>query len=181
MIWTAPVAVVVAELPASFQADGLAVMVDFRTVKAATGFTERVTIPTTVILARTRNRLATRSAPLAISNHSDVKKTISAPALTVFPILGKPIEYAFTRTPTLAGIDPRPRCRQKQQRRFRHLQFPRSRRLEPEDYVERLITTCVERHSNSGPDALARIILEMLWEAGYDVMRRPDVIPVRRD
>ena len=56
----------------------------------------------------------------------------------------------------------------------------KSRRLEPEDYVERLIATCIERHSNSGPDALARIILKMLWEAGYDVMRRPDVIPVRR-
>ena len=57
----------------------------------------------------------------------------------------------------------------------------KSRRLEPEDYVERLIAACVVRHSNSGPEALARIILEMLWEAGYDVTHRPDLIPIRRN
>ena len=41
---------------------------------------------------------------------------------------------------------------------------------------ERVIVACVERHSNSGPAALARTILETLWEAGYDVTHRPDAI-----
>ena len=45
---------------------------------------------------------------------------------------------------------------------------------EPEDDVERVIAACVERHSYSGPAALARTILETLWKAGYDVTCRPD-------
>ena len=52
---------------------------------------------------------------------------------------------------------------------------------EPEDEIERLIVACVERHAQGSPAALARAILETLWEAGYDVTRRPDVIPIRRN
>jgi hypothetical protein len=52
---------------------------------------------------------------------------------------------------------------------------------EPEDDVERLIIAAISRHSRDDPTALARAILEMLWEAGYDVTRRPDVIPIRRN
>ena len=52
---------------------------------------------------------------------------------------------------------------------------------EPEDIVERLIVTCVERHSRDNPAALVRAILETLWEAGYEVTRRPDLIPIRRN
>jgi hypothetical protein len=52
---------------------------------------------------------------------------------------------------------------------------------EPEDEIERLIAACVERHSSDNPASLVRAILETLWEAGYDVTRRPDVIPIRRN
>jgi hypothetical protein len=52
---------------------------------------------------------------------------------------------------------------------------------EPEDDIERTILACVERHSNNCPAALARAILETLWEAGYEVTRRPDMIPIRRN
>ena len=57
----------------------------------------------------------------------------------------------------------------------------RGRRLGPEDDVERIIVSCLERHPTSGAAALARAILETLWEAGYDVTRRSDLIPIRRN
>jgi hypothetical protein len=50
----------------------------------------------------------------------------------------------------------------------------------PKDDVERLIAACAQRNVGRGPETLARAILEGLWEAGYDVTRRPDMIPIRR-
>ena len=52
---------------------------------------------------------------------------------------------------------------------------------EPEDDVERVITAAVSPHSKSDPAALARLILEELWAAGYDVTPRHHVIPIRRN
>jgi hypothetical protein len=51
----------------------------------------------------------------------------------------------------------------------------------PEDEIERLVASCIDRHAQSDPARVARAILEELWEAGYDVIRRPDVIPIRRN
>jgi hypothetical protein len=51
---------------------------------------------------------------------------------------------------------------------------------ESDDDVERIITAAVWPHSKSDPAALARVILEDLWEAGYEVTARHDVIPIRR-
>jgi hypothetical protein len=48
-----------------------------------------------------------------------------------------------------------------------------------EDKIERLVVSCIERNAKSDPARVARAILEELWEAGYDVTRRPDVIPIR--
>jgi hypothetical protein len=54
---------------------------------------------------------------------------------------------------------------------------------EPPDDVERVIAACiaacVEQNAGRGPDGLARAILDSLWEAGYEVTRRPDMIPIR--
>jgi hypothetical protein len=52
---------------------------------------------------------------------------------------------------------------------------------EPEGDVERLIASCVERQAQSDPARMTRAILETLWEAGYDVTRRPDMIPIQRN
>jgi hypothetical protein len=52
---------------------------------------------------------------------------------------------------------------------------------EPEDNVERVIAAAVRPHSKRDPAALARVILEELWEAGYEVTPRHDVIPIRRN
>ena len=52
---------------------------------------------------------------------------------------------------------------------------------QPTDDVERVIFDAIWRHSKGDPEALARAILESLWEAGYDVTRRPDMIPIRRN
>jgi Fe-S oxidoreductase len=51
----------------------------------------------------------------------------------------------------------------------------------PEGEIERLVAFRVERYAKSDSAKVARAILEMLWEAGYDVTRRPDVIPIRRN
>lgn len=50
-----------------------------------------------------------------------------------------------------------------------------------EDDVERLIAACAQRNVGHGPETLARAILEGLWDAGYDVTRRPDLIPIRHN
>lgn len=50
---------------------------------------------------------------------------------------------------------------------------------EPEDDVERVIEAAIWRRAKGDPAALARTILEELWEAGYEVTRRPDVIPIK--
>ena len=73
MIWTALAAVAVAEQQASFRGEGLAEMVAIKTAKAGTGFTERITIHTTVTLAVAPlgNRLA-----VGISNHSDANRLL---------------------------------------------------------------------------------------------------------
>jgi hypothetical protein len=44
-----------------------------------------------------------------------------------------------------------------------------------------VIVAAIERLVNAAPAALARTILETLWEGGYDVTRQPDVIPIRRN
>ena len=49
----------------------------------------------------------------------------------------------------------------------------------PEDDIERVIVTAIWQHSKDDSAALARAILEELWEAGYDVTRRPDMILIR--
>jgi hypothetical protein len=49
----------------------------------------------------------------------------------------------------------------------------------PENDVERVIVAAIWQHSRGDPAALARMIIEELWEAGYDVTRRLDMIPIR--
>ena len=51
----------------------------------------------------------------------------------------------------------------------------------PSDEIERLIVTRIKRNTGRSREALARAILESLWEAGYDVTRRPDLIPIVRN
>jgi hypothetical protein len=51
----------------------------------------------------------------------------------------------------------------------------------PEDDIERAIVAAIQRHSRDNPAALTRAILEALWKAGYEVTRRPDLIPIRRN
>jgi hypothetical protein len=48
-----------------------------------------------------------------------------------------------------------------------------------ENGVERVIVAAIWQHSKGDPATLARMIVEELWEAGYDVTRRPDMIPIR--
>jgi hypothetical protein len=50
-----------------------------------------------------------------------------------------------------------------------------------EDDVERAIVAAIQQHVKGDPAPLARAILETLWEAGYEVTRRPDMIPIRRN
>lgn len=52
---------------------------------------------------------------------------------------------------------------------------------EPEDDVERIIEAAIRRHSAGAAAMLRHAILESLWTAGYDVTRRPDMIPIRRN
>jgi hypothetical protein len=52
---------------------------------------------------------------------------------------------------------------------------------EPEDEVERVLEAAIWRCPKGDLAALARAVLEELWEAGYDVTRRSDVIPMRRN
>ena len=51
----------------------------------------------------------------------------------------------------------------------------------PEDEVERIITAVIERHAKDNAPTLASAILEALWEAGYDVRLRPEMIPIRQN
>ncbi len=44
---------------------------------------------------------------------------------------------------------------------------------------ERIIAAAIERDAKSNPAALARAILDELWEAGFDVRPRLDEIPIR--
>ena len=50
---------------------------------------------------------------------------------------------------------------------------------EPLDEPERISAAVIERYARGDPIALARAILNELWEAGYDVRARPDMIPIR--
>ena len=50
---------------------------------------------------------------------------------------------------------------------------------EPEGDIERIIEAAIWGRSKGDPAALARAILEDLWDAGYDVTHRPDVVPTR--
>ena len=51
----------------------------------------------------------------------------------------------------------------------------------PEDDIEQVIEAAIWRRVKGDPAALARAIIESLWEAGYDVTLRPDAIPIRRN
>lgn len=46
------------------------------------------------------------------------------------------------------------------------------------DKIERIIAAALERHA-SDPATLATVIIERLWDAGYEVRPRPDLIPIR--
>ena len=48
----------------------------------------------------------------------------------------------------------------------------------PEDEAEGIIEAAIRRHSPVDAAALMRAILESLWDAGYEVTRRPDMIPI---
>jgi hypothetical protein len=50
-----------------------------------------------------------------------------------------------------------------------------------EDDIERIIDAALTRRSGANPAALRRTILEFLWDAGYDVTHRPDMIPIVRN
>ena len=52
---------------------------------------------------------------------------------------------------------------------------------ELESHVEQIVEAAIRRHSKSDPALLGRAILESLWELGYDVTRRPDMIPIVRN
>ena len=47
--------------------------------------------------------------------------------------------------------------------------------------IERIIAATIERRARGNVPALVRAILEELWEAGYEVRPRPDLIPIRRN
>jgi hypothetical protein len=47
-----------------------------------------------------------------------------------------------------------------------------------EDEIERIIAATLERHA-SDPATLAAVIIERLWDAGYEIRSRPDLIPIR--
>jgi hypothetical protein len=50
-----------------------------------------------------------------------------------------------------------------------------------EEEIDQVIAASIGRHSKADLAALARAILEDLWEACYDVTRQPDMIPIRRN
>lgn len=52
---------------------------------------------------------------------------------------------------------------------------------EPQDDAEQVIATAFCGRLKGDPETFARAILESLWEAGYDVTRRPDMISIRRN
>lgn len=51
----------------------------------------------------------------------------------------------------------------------------------PQDDAEQVIAAALCGRLKGDPETLARAIFESLWEAGYDVTRRPDMIPIRRN
>lgn len=52
---------------------------------------------------------------------------------------------------------------------------------EPEDEVERIIAAAIDLPAKGDSVKLARMILEQLWEAGYELTRRTDKIPIRHN
>jgi hypothetical protein len=52
---------------------------------------------------------------------------------------------------------------------------------EPEEEVERIIEAVIKRYSAGNPAMLRPAIFESLWNAGYEITRRPDLIPIRRN
>jgi hypothetical protein len=46
------------------------------------------------------------------------------------------------------------------------------------DEIERIIAAALERHA-SDPATLATVIIEQLWDAGYEITRRLDSIPIK--
>ena len=49
----------------------------------------------------------------------------------------------------------------------------------PEPEPEQIIAAAIERHAKGDPAALAVAIIERLWEAGYEIRPRPDLIQIR--
>jgi hypothetical protein len=47
------------------------------------------------------------------------------------------------------------------------------------DEPERIIATAIERHARGDVLALAHAILNELWEAGFELRLRPDMIPIK--
>ena len=47
------------------------------------------------------------------------------------------------------------------------------------DKPGRIIAAAIERHARGDVPALAAAIVNELWEAGYEIRQRPDVIPIK--
>lgn len=50
----------------------------------------------------------------------------------------------------------------------------------PEDDPESIIAIAVKRHVKGDPEALAQALMEQLWEAGFDIRPRTDLVPIGR-
>jgi predicted trehalose synthase len=46
------------------------------------------------------------------------------------------------------------------------------------DEIALIVVAAIERHAEAEPAALATAIIERLWEAGYEIRPRPDMIPI---
>jgi hypothetical protein len=46
--------------------------------------------------------------------------------------------------------------------------------MEPEDKIERIIVAVIGYRAWGSPTGLTHAILEKLWEAGYDIVLRPE-------
>ena len=53
--------------------------------------------------------------------------------------------------------------------------------IKPEDEIEAVIGVAIWRYGDNSLPRLVRAILDDLREAGYEVMPRPDAIPIRRN
>ena len=51
-----------------------------------------------------------------------------------------------------------------------------ARMPEPEDEIEQIIANVIERHGATDPMRTMRAIIEGLWEAGYEIRPKPDIV-----